>query len=129
MTIEFGDFLAAAVLVTAAPGADAALTIRNSLFGGRSAGITTGHPLENGDDVFVWNRSPAPIAPLVAAGAIATRTRRQATANVEPMITILADPRALHAVTEGDNGVAEGVHDRLPSGRGGAGSSRVWVCL
>jgi 3-hydroxyisobutyrate dehydrogenase/2-hydroxy-3-oxopropionate reductase len=59
-----------------------------------------------GHDVVVWNRSPEKARDLVAAGASATETPADATRRSEIVITIVADPAALTAVTEGPDGVA-----------------------
>jgi 3-hydroxyisobutyrate dehydrogenase-like beta-hydroxyacid dehydrogenase len=59
-----------------------------------------------GHDVVVWNRSPEKARDLVAAGASATETPADATRRSETVITIVADPAALTAVTEGPDGVA-----------------------
>lgn len=59
-----------------------------------------------GHDVVVWNRSPEKARDLVAAGASATETPADATRRSEIVITMVSDPAALTAVTEGPDGVA-----------------------
>jgi len=66
--------------------------------------------VEAGYEVLVWNRSPERLTPLVDIGAIATAIPREAAARAEVVITMLADPRALRAVAEGDDGIARGAH-------------------
>lgn len=62
-----------------------------------------------GHDVRVWNRTAAKADGLVAVGAARATTPRAAAAGAEVVITTLADPVALVAVTEGDDGVLAGV--------------------
>jgi 3-hydroxyisobutyrate dehydrogenase-like beta-hydroxyacid dehydrogenase len=59
-----------------------------------------------GHDVVVWNRSPEKARDLVAAGASAAETPADATRRSEIVITMVSDPAALTAVTEGPSGVA-----------------------
>jgi 3-hydroxyisobutyrate dehydrogenase-like beta-hydroxyacid dehydrogenase len=54
----------------------------------------------------VWNRSPEKARDLVAAGASAAETPADATRRSEIVITMVSDPAALTAVTEGPDGVA-----------------------
>ena len=65
--------------------------------------------LDAGHELVVWNRSAGKAAPLVEAGARQASTPREAAGGAEVVITMLADPPALAAVTEGDEGVAAGV--------------------
>jgi 3-hydroxyisobutyrate dehydrogenase/2-hydroxy-3-oxopropionate reductase len=67
--------------------------------------------LDAGHELVVWNRSAAKAAPLEEAGARRAQTPRQAAGGAEVVITMLADPPALAAVTEGPDGVAAGVGD------------------
>lgn len=62
--------------------------------------------LGTGHNVVVWNRSPEKARDLVAAGASATETPADATRRSEIVITMVSDPAALTAVTEGPDGVA-----------------------
>lgn len=64
-----------------------------------------GRLLSAGREVVVWNRSRAKTEPLVALGATAAESPADALERAEVLITILADPSALRAVTEGPNGV------------------------
>ena len=57
-----------------------------------------------GHEVKVWNRSPEKAAPLVAAGAILAASPAEA-ASGEIVLTMLADDKALEAVTLGENGI------------------------
>ena len=70
--------------------------------GGRIARrlVRTGH------DVVVWNRTAAKTAPLVEVGATAADSPADATRAAQVVFTMLADPQALVAVTEGPDGVA-----------------------
>jgi 3-hydroxyisobutyrate dehydrogenase/2-hydroxy-3-oxopropionate reductase len=65
--------------------------------------------LDAGHDLVVWNRTPGKADPLVAVGARRADSPREAAGAVEVVITMLADPDALRAVTEGPDGVAAGV--------------------
>jgi len=62
-----------------------------------------------GHELVVWNRSPEKATPLRATGVWVAPTPREAAAAAEVVITMLADPTALAAVTEGPDGVAAGV--------------------
>jgi 3-hydroxyisobutyrate dehydrogenase-like beta-hydroxyacid dehydrogenase len=64
---------------------------------------TRGHALT------VWNRSPDRAAPLVAAGAKLAATPAEAARAAELVVTMLADPTALHAVFDGGDGVLAGL--------------------
>ena len=69
--------------------------------------------LASGHEVLVWNRSPGKTAPLTARGAIAVSSPREAAAGSRILITMLADPQALQAVSTGPNGIAAGAHPEL----------------
>jgi 3-hydroxyisobutyrate dehydrogenase/2-hydroxy-3-oxopropionate reductase len=62
-----------------------------------------------GHELVVWNRDPAKAEPLVAAGAVAAPTPADVARQVEAVITMVADPRALVDVTEGTEGVVAGM--------------------
>ena len=64
--------------------------------------------LEAGCRVIVWNRSGARADQLVALGAERAATPAEATGRARAVITMVSDPRALRAVTEGPDGVASG---------------------
>ena len=61
-----------------------------------------------GNEVVVWNRSPHKIEPLLRLGAQSAQTPRLAAEQSDVVITMVADPAALEAVTEGPVGVAAG---------------------
>ena len=65
--------------------------------------------LAAGHALTVWNRDPAQAEPLLAAGAKAAATPAQAAASSEAVVTMVSDPQALAAVTEGPVGVAAGL--------------------
>src|SRR5436190_5692413 len=67
--------------------------------------------LEAGHRVVVWNRDPAKTEPLVAGGAERAKTPAQAAGAAAATITMVSDPAALAAVTEGDEGVVAGLGD------------------
>ena len=64
--------------------------------------------LEAGDEVIVWNRTPEKAAELLERGAVSAATPADAANRAEALITIVADPPALRAVTEGPAGIAAG---------------------
>jgi 3-hydroxyisobutyrate dehydrogenase-like beta-hydroxyacid dehydrogenase len=69
--------------------------------------------LEAGHDVIVWNRSPEPVNELVELGATAAERPAEAAHRSEVVLTMLADPDALQAVTEGPGGITEGATEGL----------------
>lgn len=69
--------------------------------------------LDAGYQVLIWNRSPDKVEPLVVRGATAVPTPGEAAARSRTLITILADPQALRAVSEGPDGIAAGSHPGL----------------
>ncbi len=58
--------------------------------------------------VTVWNRSPNRMSSLVELGAVPAATPAEAARRSGLLITMVADPLALRAVTEGPAGVAAG---------------------
>ncbi|MGH3004551.1 MAG: LysE family translocator [Gaiellaceae bacterium] len=67
MISELAAFLAVAVLVIVTPGQDTALTIRNSLLGGRRAGLFTAVGVSAGQAVWTLAASAGVTALLVAS--------------------------------------------------------------
>jgi 3-hydroxyisobutyrate dehydrogenase-like beta-hydroxyacid dehydrogenase len=65
--------------------------------------------LDDGHELVVWNRDGAKAEPLVAAGAVGAASPAEVARRVEALITMVAHPPALAAVTEGPDGVAAGV--------------------
>jgi 3-hydroxyisobutyrate dehydrogenase len=64
--------------------------------------------LDAGHDVIVWNRTPAKAEELVRLGAASAGSLADAARRAEVVITAIADPDALRAVTEGPDGIAAG---------------------
>jgi 3-hydroxyisobutyrate dehydrogenase-like beta-hydroxyacid dehydrogenase len=62
-----------------------------------------------GWNVQVWNRTTAKADALVARGAALAATPATAAAAASAVITMVADPAALQAVTEGEHGIASGL--------------------
>jgi 3-hydroxyisobutyrate dehydrogenase/2-hydroxy-3-oxopropionate reductase len=60
--------------------------------------------LDAGNDLVVWNRSPEKMQPLAAAGAKPAHNPAEAARQAEVVITMVANPEALQAVTEGPEG-------------------------
>jgi len=69
-----------------------------------------GRLLEAGHHVVVWNRTAERAAPLVERGAERATTPAEAADRAEAVITMVADPSALIAVTEGPDGIAATEH-------------------
>jgi 3-hydroxyisobutyrate dehydrogenase-like beta-hydroxyacid dehydrogenase len=67
--------------------------------------------LDAGHDVIVWNRTPAKGEELVSRGAAAGASPAEAARSADAVVTVLADPAALRAVTEGPDGIAAGARD------------------
>lgn len=67
--------------------------------------------LDAGIELVVWNRSAGRATALEEAGARVAPTPGHAAAGAEVVVTMLADPPALAAVTEGPDGVAAGIDD------------------
>jgi 3-hydroxyisobutyrate dehydrogenase-like beta-hydroxyacid dehydrogenase len=65
--------------------------------------------LAAGHELVVWNRTSAKTSPLVELGAKAAANPADAVRGVEVAITMVANPAALRAVTEGPDGVAAGL--------------------
>ena len=59
-------------------------------------------------ELVVWNRTPEKMAPLVDLGAVAAATPAETAERSDIVLTMVADPVALRAVTEGPSGVAAG---------------------
>jgi 3-hydroxyisobutyrate dehydrogenase-like beta-hydroxyacid dehydrogenase len=70
-----------------------------------------GRLVDAGHDVVVWNRTPAKAEPLVERGATAAATPADAARRAEAVLTMVAHPDALRAVTEGPDGLAAGVDE------------------
>jgi 3-hydroxyisobutyrate dehydrogenase-like beta-hydroxyacid dehydrogenase len=67
--------------------------------------------LDAGHDVIVWNRTPAKAEELVSRGAVPAASPAEAARSAEAVVTVLADPAALRAVTQGPDGIAAGAGD------------------
>lgn len=105
---------------------------------GRMGTLMAGRVRSAGHDLIVWNRTAERTQPLVAEGARAARTPAEAAREAEIVITMLAGPAALEAVTAGPDGIAGAIsqaaclvemstvgpkaalaaRDRLPDGTG-----------
>ena len=62
--------------------------------------------LDAGHELVVWNRTAERASSLVEAGAVAAASPADAAARADVVLTMVADPAALRAVTEGPDGVA-----------------------
>jgi 3-hydroxyisobutyrate dehydrogenase-like beta-hydroxyacid dehydrogenase len=64
--------------------------------------------LAAGHEVAVWNRTPERMSALVELGAAPAGSPADAARRADAVITMVSDPAALRAVTEGPDGVAAG---------------------
>lgn len=62
--------------------------------------------LDAGHELVVWNRTPEKMAPLVGLGAVQAASPADAAGRAEAVLTMVSDPEALAAVTEGPAGIA-----------------------
>lgn len=69
-----------------------------------------GRFLEAGHEVIVWNRTPEKAEELVSRGASAATSPAEAARTAEAFFTVVSDPEALRAVTEGPDGIAAGAN-------------------
>jgi 3-hydroxyisobutyrate dehydrogenase-like beta-hydroxyacid dehydrogenase len=67
--------------------------------------------LDAGYELVVWNRTPAKAEELAARGARTAATPADAARGADAAITMVADPGALEAVTEGTDGIAAGADE------------------
>jgi 3-hydroxyisobutyrate dehydrogenase len=65
--------------------------------------------LDAGNELVVWNRTPDKASELLAAGATLAASPADAARDTEAVITMVANPDALRAVTEGADGIASGI--------------------
>jgi 3-hydroxyisobutyrate dehydrogenase-like beta-hydroxyacid dehydrogenase len=70
-----------------------------------------GRFLDAGHEVVVWNRTPGKGEELVSRGAAPAASPAEAARRAEAVVTAVADPVALRAVTEGPEGIAAGADD------------------
>jgi 3-hydroxyisobutyrate dehydrogenase len=62
-----------------------------------------------GFEVTVWNRTAEKMAPVVAAGARAAKSPRDAAEKSDVVLTMLSGPAEVEAVVHGPDGVAQGL--------------------
>jgi 3-hydroxyisobutyrate dehydrogenase-like beta-hydroxyacid dehydrogenase len=67
--------------------------------------------VETGYGVVVWNRSSAKVRELLGVGAQAAASPADAARRSQTVITMVADPAALQAVSEGSDGIAAGLDE------------------
>jgi HAD superfamily hydrolase (TIGR01450 family) len=72
-----------------------------------------GRLLAAGHHVIVWNRSSDKLSALLERGAPAATTPAEAAMRADILITMVADPAALRAVSDGTEGVAAGADASL----------------
>ena len=75
---------------------------------GRMGAAMAARLIEKGNEVQVWNRSPAKAAELVAAGGKLAATPAAAAANADIIVTMLTNAAALADVYEGPSGLLSG---------------------
>ena len=64
--------------------------------------------VDAGHEVAVWNRTPEKMRPLVEWGATPTESPAAAAARADVILTMVADPPALRAVSEGPDAISAG---------------------
>lgn len=64
-----------------------------------------------GHEVIVWNRTPEKADALVSRGATLASTPAEAAREAQAVVTVVSDPAALRAITEGPDGIAAGADD------------------
>ena len=69
-----------------------------------------GRFLDAGHEVIVWNRTPEKAEELLSRGASAAASPAEAARRAEAVVTVVSDPAALRAVTEGPDGIAAGAN-------------------
>jgi 3-hydroxyisobutyrate dehydrogenase len=69
--------------------------------------------LAAGYDLVVWNRSAEKLSPLLELGAVAAATPAEAASRADALITMVADPAALRAVSDGRDGIVVGADASL----------------
>ena len=67
---QYGAFLAVSLLVICTPGQDTALTIRNTLLGGRRSGVATAAGVSSGQAIWTLATSAGLAVILVASGPL-----------------------------------------------------------
>jgi 3-hydroxyisobutyrate dehydrogenase-like beta-hydroxyacid dehydrogenase len=75
---------------------------------GAMGGRIAGRLLDAGHELVVWNRSPEKSEQLRARGAAVAGSAADAARQAKGVLLMVADPAALHAVTEGAEGVLAG---------------------
>lgn len=65
--------------------------------------------IDSGHNVTVWNRTPAKADALARHGATPAATPAEAASQAEVVMTMVANPAALQAVSEGPAGIAAGI--------------------
>lgn len=78
---------------------------------GAMGGRIAGRLLEAGHRVVVWNRTAEKAAELLARGALPAASPAEAAAQADAVLTMVAGPPALRAVTEGPAGVGAGADE------------------
>lgn len=111
MAVNFAAFLGVSILVIVTPGQDTALTIRNTLFGGRTPGVFTAAGVASGQ--FIWTvATSAGLAALIIAS--------------EPVFTALKLAGAAYLVFLGAQALYAAVRPRsAPAVTGSLGRGRL----
>src|ERR1043166_6447805 len=69
--------------------------------------------LGSGHHLVVWNRSPEKLGPLIELGAVGAATAAETASRADVLITMVADPEALRAVSDGGDGIIAGAEASL----------------
>ena len=65
--------------------------------------------LDAGHDVVLWNRTPERMTELAELGGVPAASPAEAAGRADVVVTMVSDPAALRAVSEGPAGVAAGI--------------------
>lgn len=109
--VNFAAFLGVSMLVIASPGQDTALTIRNTLFGGRGAGLATGAGVASGQFIWTLATSAGLAALIITSEPVFTAVKIAGAAYL-----IFLGARALYAAIR-PGSVAQGTIQRRGGGR------------
>jgi threonine/homoserine/homoserine lactone efflux protein len=112
MTVNIAAFLGVSILVIITPGQDTALTIRNTLVGGRESGVSTAAGVASGQFIWTVATSAGLAALLVASEPVFTALKFAGAAYL-----IFLGGQALYAALRPQGGDAKG-NVVLPHGLG-----------
>ncbi|MFI4986831.1 MAG: LysE family translocator [Alphaproteobacteria bacterium] len=116
MTSHLWAFVGISVLVIVTPGPDTALTIRNSLLGGRSGGLATALGVATGQTIWALATSLGMVGLLAASASVFAAVKLLGAAYLI-YLGIEALVRALRPAAAGASGPVRGAWQRLAPAR------------